>query len=668
MPVFNIKTAALVLAAFINLNSHAQAAEHPDLTTLSLEELMDIRVTSVSKQPQRISDTAAAVFVITQDDIRRSGATSIPELLRMAPGVQVARIDANKWAISIRGFNGRFATKLLVLMDGRSVYTPLFSGVYWDVQDTVLEDIERIEVIRGPGGALWGANAVNGIINIITRHAADTQGGLASLTVGNEERGTGTLRYGGKSGAGTYYRLYAKHFDRAPGARTNGDAASDSTSATRAGGRLDTRLSATDSLTLQGDIYNGSSDGDPQMLPSLSAPYQEVIASNVDVRGMNVLARWRRQHADASGSELQLYYDRNERDDLVLGSLRETLDVDLQNSALLTPHQNFLWGLGYRHTRDQYDNSLTLSLNPQRRHDRLYSAFVQNEITLREDLLRLTLGAKFEHNDYTGFEVQPSMRLLWTPTSRHSYWAAIARAVRTPSRGDHYIRVNSRVIPGAPGTPPTIIGLLGNPDVESERLISYELGWRGQLSERLGLDLTVFYKDYDKLRSLEPGTPFFETQPAPPHRVVPLLFGDSQSAEAYGFELAADWRIRDAWRLRGSYSHLEVNTELPQDSSSNSNSAGNSPRHQFFLRSSHSLRHDLDLDVTARYVDELPLFPVAGYTALDIRLAWRPRKGIEMSLVGLNLLDDRRLEFGEQPNTIPTEVERSLHAKLRWDF
>ncbi len=658
----------LTVLAALGLVNLAQATERPDLTTLSLEELMSIEVTSVSKQPQRISDAAAAVFIITQDAIRRSGATSIPELLRIAPGVQVARIDANKWAISIRGFNSRFATKLLVLMDGRSVYTPLFSGVYWDVQDTVLEDIERIEVIRGPGGALWGANAVNGVINIITKQAQNSQGGLAGFTLGNEERATGVLRYGGKSGADTYYRLYAKYFDRDPGARDSGATAADSRSAARAGGRMDTRLSATDSLTLQGDIYRGNSAGEPQTVPSLSAPYHETIASDVDVRGVNLLGRWRRQHAATAASELQVYYDRNERDDPVLDSRRETLDVDFQNSMPLTPRQNFLWGLGYRYTRDRYDGGLTISLAPKRRHDHLYSGFVQDQITLRENLLRLTLGAKFEHNDSTGFEVQPSVRLLWTPGSRHSYWAAVSRVVRTPSRGDQDMRINSRVIPGVPGTPPTLISLFGNPDVESERLISYELGWRGQLSDRLGLDFTAFYNDYSSLRSLEPGMPFFETEPAPPHMVVPLIFASSQRAQAFGFELAADWRIRDDWRLQGQYSYLDVNTELPQDSSSNSNSAGNSPRHQIGLRSSLTLRHDLDLDITVRYVDKLPLLKVAAYTALDARLAWRPHKDVELSLVGQNLFDNQHAEFGDQPNTVRTETERSLYVKLRRDF
>ncbi len=390
-----------------------------ELTDMSLEELMNIKVTSVSKRPEKLSHAEAAVFVITQEDIRRTGVTSIPEALRMVPGVEVARIDANKWAISARGFTRMFADKLLVLIDGRTVYTPLFSGVYWDVQDTLIEDVERIEVIRGPGASLWGANAVNGVINIITKHAKDTQGGLLSMTTGTEENAVGGVRYGGKINEETYYRFYTKYLNHDDFVNSADQDMNNDWEVFRSGFRVDSGLSDTDSLTVQGDIYGGGI-GSTYQTPILQEPYAVDLDFNDAIAGANLLSRWNRFFSDSSDISLQMYYDWTKREINVGGEERDTFDLDFQHHIRLNSRNDFLWGLGYRYTADSFDESTTAALEPSSRSDHLFSLFIQDEMELIEELLKLTVGSKFEHNDYTGFEYQPTARLLWTPHPRHA--------------------------------------------------------------------------------------------------------------------------------------------------------------------------------------------------------------------------------------------------------
>jgi iron complex outermembrane receptor protein len=651
------------------------AKENPsDLTELPLEDLMNIEITSVSKKQQKLSDAAAAIFVITQEDIRRSGATSIPEALRMAPGVEVAHIDANKWAITVRGFNSRFANKLLILIDGRTVYSPLFSGVFWDVQDTLLEDIDRIEVIRGPGATLWGANAVNGVINIITKHAKDTQGGLVSAGTGAEEKGFGEIRYGGKFGNDTQYRFFGKYFNRDSAADTSEHKANDGWDMLRGGFRLDSKLSALDSITLQGDIYRGQS-GETLAVASVRAPFIQTFDDDIHTQGGNILGRWIHTFSKSSEMVFQMYYDRTERQESINGEKRNTLDIDLQHRFALGERQEVVWGLGYRFTRDNIKNSFPVSFNPDQRTNHLFSGFVQDDIVLFKDRLRLTLGSKFEDNDFTGFEIQPNVRMLWTPGSRHSLWGAVSRAVHTPARADVDLRVNASVIPPLvppnPGPLPAYVTLFGNPDLKSEELVAYELGYRFQATSRLSFDIASFYNVYDHLRSAEPGTPSVEASPPPPHLLFPLMVSNQVKGKTYGVEVAADWRLLEWWRIQASYSYLQIRLNGSESLDPTAKvDQGRSPHHQFHLRSSMDLRRDLECNLNFRFVDKLPDFNVKSYASLDARLAWRPHPNLELAIVGQNLLSNHHAEFKGEAiiSSLPTEVERSVYGKITWRF
>ena len=451
------------------------------LKELSLEELMDIEVTSVSKRPERLSETASAIQVITQEDIRRSGATRLPEALRLASNLEVAQIDSRRWAISARGFNSPFSNKLLVLIDGRTVYTPLFAGVFWDVQDTLLEDIDRIEVISGPGATLWGANAVNGVINIITKDAKDTQGTLLAGGGGTELRGFGGVRYGGAVAPNFRYRIYGKYFDRDGTVLPDGRDASDDWHQGQGGFRMDWDASESDVFTVQGDGYDGR--------------ISQAGADAIDVSGANVIGRWSHTFYEGSELTLQLYYDRTHRD--IPGEVSEdldTYDVDFQHRFPLGERHDIVWGLGYRLIEDDVGNSPAVAFLPPQVSRQWFSGFVQDEIALVKDRVHLTLGTKIEHNDYTGFEFQPSGRLAWRLSEQQILWSAISRAVRTPSRIDRelFLRVDD-----------PDLRIDGGPDFESEELLAYELGYRVQPFSRLGLSLAAYYNDYDDLRSRE---------------------------------------------------------------------------------------------------------------------------------------------------------------------
>lgn len=641
-----------------------------DLTTKSLEELMNIQVTSVSKKEEKLFETAAAIYVITQEEIRRSGLTSIPELLRLVPGLSVARIDGNKWAITARGFNGRFTNKLLVLIDGRTIYSPTFSGVFWEAQDVLVEDIERIEVIRGPGGTLWGANAVNGVINIITKRAAETQGGLVTAGSGSEERGFGSLRYGGKIGENAHYRAYAKYFNRDGLAQASGLDANDGQDAFRGGGRIDWQLSERDLLTLQGDIYNSRLRETPTIV-SLAAPFAPPVNLRGEISGGNVLGRWNRVFSERSDMALQFYYDRAVRNMFDLSDSVDTFDIDFQHHLAVRKRQDVVWGLGYRIISDRFNaNSLArVEFVPKSRTVQLFSAFAQDELTLVKDKLRLTMGTKIEHNDYTGFEIQPSARLLWTPSERQTVWGAVSRAVRTPSRVEDGLKVNIAAFPGPDGLL-NLLTLSGSPNFRSEELLAYEAGYRMQSRRGFSLDITTFYNTYDRLESLEQETPFFNISPIP-HLVIPLRFGNFINGETYGLEASANWNISSRWKLQGSYSHLRLRLHNERGDVLNEaeNIEGSNPRHQFQIRSYINLPRNLELDGALYRVSQLTAQQIPGYTRLDVRFGGQPREGVSLSLGLQNLLDRQHPEFrGVEISVIPSQVRRSIYGKLTWRF
>ena len=668
----NLRILRLVcyLLSLMSLVSFAWAQKRPvDLTTVSIDDLMQVQVTSASKKQEKFFETAAAIFVITQEDIRRSGATSIPELLRMVPGLDVARIDANKWAISSRGFNELFADKMLVLIDGRSVYTPLFSGVYWDVQDTLLEDIERIEVIRGPGATLWGANAVNGVINVITKQAKDTQGALVTGGGGNQE-GFGAVRYGGKLGDRGYYRFFAKYFNRDAFAKSSGESAVDDWNILRGGFRTDWKVTDQDSLTVQGDFYNGSAGGSVPGVVSLSPP----MTSTLDVRshpaGGNVLGRWKRTFSDRSDTTLHLYYDRADRRDALLDETRHTMDLDFDRHLAVGNRHDIVWGLGYRFTADRTAGSLTFSFNPSARKDSLYSGFVQDEIKLLPDRLRLTLGMKLEHNDYTGFELQPNIRVLWTPHPHHAIWAGVSRAVETTSRFEANGRLSDDVLPGTGGTPVLVADFGAR--LPAENVLAHELGYRAQLSTRLSLDLATFYNIYHRLHTEELGVSFLESSPPPPHLVLPDVFDSKMHGETHGAEIATNWNVTSRWTLRTGYTllqmhlHADPSTVHPLEGKEVENE---SPKHQFQLRSQLDLPHNLEFDTALYYVSGLSNLGVSGYARLDSRLGWRPTEHLELSMVMQNLLDPRHPESGSADHFAnATQVKRSIYGKFTWRF
>ncbi len=630
-----------------------------ELTSFSIEDLMNIQVTSVSKKPQKVSDTAAAIFVITSEDIRRSGMASIPELLRLVPGINVGQINGNKWAISARGFNGQFANKLQVLIDGRSVYNTWFAGVYWDVQDVFLEDIERIEVIRGPGAAIWGANAVNGVINIITKHTQETLGGLVAARGGQQERGELNIRYGGKLDEVGTYRVYAKAFERNPFKLSDGSDAQDRWSATRGGFRADVNLTPRDTVQLQGDVYADRFD---QTFGLLEAPSSTWSDDPGHSSGGNVLARWQRAYSETSLLDLTFYYSNSRRRSDGEGDEHlDVYDLDLQHRFRVGESHDIVWGLGYRESHDWFYKPDVISFVPASRRLRLVSAFLQDEIALRDDL-HLTLGSKFEHNSYTGLEIQPNARLLWKPAPAHTLWAAVSRAVRSPARNDTDIRLSF-------SQPGVLVQLNGNADFQSERLRSYEVGYRGEPMRHVSVDVATFYNVYDRLWTSETGAPAMAGPP--PLLILTQNNANLGSGHTDGAETSLRWQISDRWNLSAGYSWLQMRLSRSPDSNDDdlAHVAGTNPTHQAQLISHFNMSSDVELDVAAYRVARLPDVNISAYTRLDVRLGWRPSPQWELSFGVQNLADGSHAEFyGEKVNVIPSEVPRNAYVKALWRF
>lgn len=630
------------------------------LKKLSLEQLSKIEVTSVSKEPVTIARTPAAIYVLTQQDIRQSGATTIPAALRLVPGVEVARIDSSKWSIGVRGFGSRLSRSVLVLIDGRSVYTQLFAGVYWEVQDTLLDDVDRIEVIRGPGGTIWGANAVNAVINIITKNARDTKGILAKIGGGNVDQGTGAFRYGGNR-KGVDFRVYGKGSSRGPEFHPDHDRF-DSWQMGQAGFRADWNGPARDTLTVQGDIYEGD-DGEKVVVSQYSPPSTAAVVGAAEVSGGNVIARWNHTVSGGSDFHLQAYFDRTLRHEADFAESRNTVDIDFLDRISLPLHQTFLWGLGARVSPGDTTVVVpTIQFIPNRRTDKLYSGFVQDEIPLIGDHLSFTLGSKILHNIYTGFELQPSARLLWTPTANQSIWAGFTRAVRTPSRVDDEDMLSGLIA----ASPPTFIRLIGDGKFDSERLLSYEAGYRSLVSSSLRFDVAVFYNNYDHLLSIEPGVPFAETSPAPAHTVIPYFIRNGVLGTTYGIEVAPDWRPASWWRLSGSYSFLHMDMGKAagsQDSTTPASTEGSSPQHQGVVQSLFEMPKHFEFGQTYRYVSALPAEHIRGYSTGDVWLGWLPVKGLELSVTGRDLLQPFHTESSGDPGPL-IGIRRSVYAKI----
>jgi iron complex outermembrane receptor protein len=599
----------------------AAAVDVKELRDLSLEELANLQITSVSKRGEALSKAAASVFVITGEDIRRSGAVSIPEALRLAPNLEVARLDAERYAISARGFNTFEASnKLLVLIDGRSVYTALHAGVFWDQQQVMLEDIDRIEVISGPGGTLWGSNAVNGVINIITKSATETQGTLASLQLGNVDQ-SAAVRYGGRLGERGSFRLYGMGFGRGDMVAPDGSDADDDWLGRQGGFRMDWQ-GAVDGFTVQGDLYNHN------------------LPNQGELKGGNLLGRWTRALSDDSALQLQLFYDQTER--TVPGVVDEvqTFDISGQHDFRVGDRQHIVWGAGYRLTDDEFVNTANpFVLDPESDVVQHGNVFVQDSIDVTDDVT-LTLGTKFEYSSFSGFEYLPSARVAWSVTQTDLFWVAVSRAVRTPSRLDRDL---------------TFPGFVDQSDLESEKLIAYEIGYRGQPTARTFLSLSLYYHDYDDLRALaaSPGPGVF-------------VFDNVMEGEIYGLESWGDVDVTDWWRLSAGLNLMQKDLDLKDGGVpvALNQHRGNDPQYQATLRSRVDLWDGVELDLGLRAIDDLPFPDVPGYVELDARLGWQVSEAVEVWVAATNLLHQEHPESGAVATR--NEIPRSVYVGLRW--
>jgi iron complex outermembrane receptor protein len=662
-------SAAIVLMALAASPAYPQAAQK-DLSQMSVEDLMNLQVTSASKKEEPVQRAAAAIFVITQEDIRRSGATNIPDLLRMVPGLDVAQTNGTSWAISSRGFNNEFANKLLVLVDGRTVYSPLFSGVFWEDLDVVLEDIERIEVIRGPGAALWGTNAVNGVINIITKKAKETQGGLVSVGGGSLNEGTGLVQYGGKAGGDGYYRVFAKGFQDSALQLADGQSAMDPLAMAHGGFRADWTFSKRDSLSLQGDIHYGGADNLGEIITSLTPLISSIGQEHRELKEQDLMAKWTHTFSPRAGLSVQLSYDHSLQSSSFLSGNVTDIGVEIEDHFGLGSRQDITWGVGLRNMDMDTKGTLVGQFTPDDSAENQWSGFVQDEITLVPARLQLTGGLRLQENKYTGVEIQPDVRLLWTPSQKNSIWFAASRAIHGISLDDVGLRFIAQAFAG-PGGVTEAVTIFGDPALPDEAENSFQAGYRAQVTSKLDLDVTGYFNVHSHVRGTTTGTPFVEEEPGGPVVIIPLTFNSLVSGESHGVELAANWKPLSFWRLGGGYTWL--------DGSFRDNSPGaignptadilSSPHHEFSIRSYLDLPHKFQFDCTFYYVGSLNVDGVQAYPRLDLRLGWKFSERQELSLVGQNLLSPRHLEFNEQNGPFNGSlVKRSVYGKWTFQF
>ncbi|MGI9274622.1 MAG: TonB-dependent receptor plug domain-containing protein [Endozoicomonas sp.] len=711
----NTKRLPILLATcfFLAANASAETAEDEDFLELSLEELISLEipdVTSVSRKKQRLMDSAAAIYVISDEDIKRTGVTSIPDALRMVPGMQVAKLNANTWSISTRGFNYIFANKLLVLIDGRTVYSPLFSGVNWDVQDTLMEDIDRIEVIRGPGAALWGANAVNGVINVITKKTADTQGSSLSIGGGNEEKVFGSWRHGGEFAEDGFYKVYVKAFERDGMANADGSDAADDWKMRRAGFKTEWKPSSDSDLTVQGDIYEGTTRPALMVFKNNEPAKGMQTLTNMprDQRGGNLIAYWKRTLSDTHDYSFRAVYDNYQNFDYRVTEKRNSVDFEFQHYSHPLEGHDLIWGLGYRGTWYELGDMRHIVLldkngNPKdKRFDALYSFFIQDDITLN-DQWNLALSSRLEHNSFTGQEVQPNARLTWKAAENRTFWASVSSAVKTPSISETAVTsrgitfVDASRLPSGLSyitAPPYTLPISGNTDLKSEELTAIEFGYREQFNDRFRLDTTLFFNNYKNLvayvngNGCLSGTTLTTIPGAPvplcaldgtrfPNYIVefPTSLGNGLSANTYGFELVADWQANDWWKLQFNYSWLQVDGHRNKTDPSGYLAENEilieslSANHTANVRSSMNLPGEWGFDLWVRYIDNLRDAGVGAHTALDLRLSKKLDDRLEFSLVGQNLFKKQRQEFSEIFSGLgSTQIQESWYAQIRWHY
>ncbi len=647
-----------------------------ELKDMTLEQLADVVVTSPSKEPRSALKSPVAIYVITADDIRRSGVQTIPDALRLAPGVEVAQIDSSKWSVGIRGFGSRLNRSVLVLIDGRSVYTPLFAGTYWEVQDTLLEDIDRIEVIRGPGGTIWGPNAVNGVINIITKSSRDTQGFYATSGGGDQQKGFFGARYGGSHGNGFTYRAYAKGFDRDPDLHPDGDNF-DAWRGVQGGFRMDWG-GPRNSFTLQGDGY-GQKDGEQVSVTNYN-PAMTINAQDGFERlsGANLVFKWNRAFSEGNNVQVEAYYDRTNRLEPNLGEDRDTFDVDYLERSKLGSRNQLLYGAGGRLSDGRFDEVTSgLVFFPFHRLDTLFSGFIEDDITVNNKLM-LFAGTKLLNTNYThGVDFQPSGRLMWTPTNRQTFWASFTHALRTPSDAeeDFYLSSYLESIAGFP----VFARFNANPNFAPEQLNATEAGYRVLFGKNVFMDVDGYFNHYHDLFSedvidafsLQSTLPYPTATPSPVYILLPAQFQNGLFGATYGVEMGPEWQPTKFWRLRGTYSFLRMSIKqspVPagEISEGPGSDNGSSPQHQVTLDSSFDMLKRLQLDLIYRYVSSLTAQSVNGYSTGDVRVGYRIGRNFEFSLAGQNLFQPGHVEYIGDPSG-PVAVRRTAYASLSWN-
>jgi len=663
---------AVLLSATLPFPAHAGGASatnnapqgQPELT---LEQLINIPVTSVAKKETSLQDSPAAISVVTADDVSRLGITSLPEALRLVPGMDVAEIDANEWAVSVRGFNGEFADKLLVLIDGRSVYTPASGGVFWNSQNVMMDDLDRIEVIRGPGAALWGANAMDGVINIVTKSARETQGGLVTAAGGSQARPIAALRYGGELASNLYYRVYAQRSDFASYPQPSGAAVGDQWNYTSAGFRMDYEPPTQNTLTLQGDYY-GEDAGKPTARLSLAPAGIAYVAVTEHNEGGNILGRWTHDFSASSKLTLQGYFDHVEQDDGFGQLYQNTGDVDLQGQFSIGSRNDLVVGTGYRDVSVGSTPTFEAMWTPETRSIQTFNLFAQDDITLLTDRLHLTLGSKDEYDTLIGWEPQPDARLMWMPADNQRLWVGVSRATATPPLYTLDSRVNYLAMPSPPPGLPVLGSFLPDSGLNPEKLMAYQVGYRLEPAKNLSLDLTGFYNVYDDLILVTPNPMRVEASPAPPHVLVSDSWQNAGSGQTYGAELSVQWQVAESWRCAASYSWLDTHLR-PQTVVS-----VRSPEQQAQLRSYLDLPLHLQLNGALYFEDQSAadeptgLAEIPAWLRADLGLVWRPRPSLELGLWGQNLTQRRHLESFNEQSTVLSAVPRSILAKLTLKF
>jgi iron complex outermembrane receptor protein len=656
---------SLLLASGVPTTLLAQTSL-PDLGQATLEELMNIEITSVSHKRQRLAETAAAVFVITRDDIRRSGMTTVPELLRLAPGVQVAQINSSKWAVAVRGFNQLFGDKLLVLIDGRTVYDRLNSGVFWESLDMPLDDIDRIEVIRGPGGATWGANAANGVINIVTKSAADTPGAAVTVGGGTLDGTRVAARYGGRLGT-VAYRLSSQWAGHDQSQLANGSPAHDSWQSQNHGFRLDWDR-ASDAMVVQGGVTLGSLHGLFHE-PSGPVPAIKPLWSDRETtEEYNVLGRWTRRRDNGSTLQVQSFFNAHHNNDSV--NPRQMLaDVDAQYQFALGARHDVVVGAGYRFLNEHVDGGIAFSIMPNIVHETIVNTFAQDEIALGRRV-QLTLGGKLERDSYVGWGVQPTARLMWSPAAQHHVWAAASRALRSPSLSDISGRYNYTSFVGQGGLP-VVVGALGNPGYRSETVLDAEAGYRAEIGSVASVDVTLFRASYHNLKTSEPLAPRIELTPAPMHLFIPVQFGNLLAATTAGVEIAAHWTPVSAVRLDGGYSTFRLTPHLSTASRDTASASfdGTAPGATWYARSATTIAPRVRLDGTVFHSGALAKLAIPAYTRLDLQLEMSFTRHMSVAIVGQNLLDPAHAEFGSAGGIVnATFIPRSARVQVGYRF